>query len=285
MADRLTIGEFSRITHLSIRTLRRYHEQDLLVPAEVDPATGYRYYAPAQVRPALTIRRFRELDLPLADLRRFLEAEPGGRGEAGHDAAQQVVAAHLRRLEDRLGRTQRAVQALRELLDPEAERTVSLEVLSPQRVLAVSLDVPPGADLSWYDDAMRDLDAAAGQRPVLPPGGRYEHRLFTEGHGRATVYLPAEASPAPGAPATVRELRLPRRTAVVATHSGPHDDLDLTYGAVGSFAARNGLRSHDLVEEVYLVGPRETDQPDRWRTLVAWLLAPDTDPRPTGTHV
>ena len=281
MADRLTIGEFSRITHLSIRALRRYHEQDLLVPAEVDPATGYRYYAPAQVRPALTIRRLRELDLPLAELRRFLEAESAGGAEAGRGAAQQVVAAHLRRLEDRLGRTQRAVRELRELLDPEAERAVSLEVLPPQHVLAVSLDVAPGADLGWYGAAMRDLDAAAGRRPVSPPGGRYEHRLFTEGHGRATVYLPAEPPPQPGAPATVRELRLPRRSAAVATHSGPHDDLDLTYAAVGSFAARSGLRSQVLVEEVYLVGPRDTDQPDAWRTLVAWLVAPEPGPPQT----
>ncbi|MET8113886.1 MerR family transcriptional regulator [Streptomyces prasinus] len=276
MAERLTIGEFSRITHLSIRALRRYHEQDLLVPAEVDPATGYRYYSLAQVRPALTIRRFRDLDLPLADLRRFLEAESAGEGEAGHAAAQQVVATHLRRLEDRLGRTQRAVEALRELLTPEAERAVSLEVLPPQRVLAVSLDVPHGADLSWYDAAMRDLDAVAGRRPVLPPGGRYAHRLFTEGHGRAIVYLPAEVPLPQGAPATVRELHLPERTAAVATHAGPHDDLDLTYGAVGSFVAQNGLRSQDLVEEVYLVGPRDTDRPDRWRTLIAWLIAPGT---------
>ncbi|MFF9127838.1 helix-turn-helix domain-containing protein [Streptomyces sp. NPDC014889] len=109
MEERWTIGEFSRITHLSIRTLRRYHEQDLLVPAQVDPATGYRYYTPAQVRPALTIRRLRELDLPLADLRSFLQAESGGAGER-RDAAQQIVAVHLRRLEDRLGRTQRAAR-------------------------------------------------------------------------------------------------------------------------------------------------------------------------------
>ncbi|MEU8876872.1 MerR family transcriptional regulator [Streptomyces javensis] len=286
MAERLTIGEFSRITHLSIRTLRRYHEQGLLVPAEVDPATGYRYYAPAQARPALTIKRLRELDLPLPDLRRFLEAESAGEGAAGLgatgcDAAglgatQQIVAAHLRRLEDRLGRTQRAVQALRELLDPQAQRAVSLEVLPPQRVLAVSLDVPPGAELSWYDAAMRDLDAAVGRRPVLPPGGRYEHTIFTEGHGRATVYLPAEPPLPPGASDAVRELHLPQRTAAVATHCGPHDDLDLTYAAVGTFATRNGLRSADLVEEIYLVGPRDTDQPDRWRTLVAWLLASDS---------
>lgn len=40
----LAIGEFSRLTHLSVRTLRRYHDADLLVPAVVDDATGYRYY-------------------------------------------------------------------------------------------------------------------------------------------------------------------------------------------------------------------------------------------------
>lgn len=166
MADRLTIGEFSRITHLSIRMLRRYHEQKLLVPAEVDPDSGYRYYSPTQIRPALTIRRFRDLDLPLVDLRRFLAAESAERPDFG--TARQVVAAHLRRLEDRLGRTQRAVEALRELLDPEAERAVALEELPARRVLAVSIDVPEGAGLDWYDEAMRDLDAAAGERSVLP---------------------------------------------------------------------------------------------------------------------
>ncbi|MFJ9244074.1 GyrI-like domain-containing protein [Streptomyces sp. NPDC101776] len=69
-------------------------------------------------------------------------------------------------------------------------------------------------------------------------------------------------------------MRLPRRTVAVATHRGPHDDLDLTYAAIGSFTARHGLRARDLVEETYLVGPRDTDDPDRWRTLVAWLVTP-----------
>ncbi|GHE99285.1 hypothetical protein GCM10014715_64380 [Streptomyces spiralis] len=82
----------------------------------------------------------------------------------------------------------------------------------------------------------------------------------------------------------MRELHLPQRAAAVATHCGPHDDIDLTYAAVGSFAARNGLRSDDLVEEVYLVGPRDTDQPDRRRTLVAWLLAPDSA-RPSAQRI
>ena len=38
------IGEFSKLTNLSIRTLRYYNEIGLLIPEEVDIYTGYRYY-------------------------------------------------------------------------------------------------------------------------------------------------------------------------------------------------------------------------------------------------
>src|SRR5260370_356204 len=61
MRPGLSIGEFSQITHLSVKTLRRYHEAGLLPPAEVDPDTGYRYYALTQVPTAQLIRRFPEL--------------------------------------------------------------------------------------------------------------------------------------------------------------------------------------------------------------------------------
>ena len=38
MSTRLPIGDFSRMTHLSIKALRHYHEVGVLVPAEVDPS-------------------------------------------------------------------------------------------------------------------------------------------------------------------------------------------------------------------------------------------------------
>jgi hypothetical protein len=58
----LTIGEFSRLTHLSVRTLRRYHEAALLEPAVVDETTGYRYYGVDQIPTAQVIHRLRELE-------------------------------------------------------------------------------------------------------------------------------------------------------------------------------------------------------------------------------
>ena len=44
MSKALSIGDFSLMTHLSIKTLRYYHQVGLLEPAEVDEHTGYRSY-------------------------------------------------------------------------------------------------------------------------------------------------------------------------------------------------------------------------------------------------
>ena len=49
MRTRVTIGDFSRASHLSVKTLHHYHEVGLLEPSEVDPDNGYRYYSEAQI--------------------------------------------------------------------------------------------------------------------------------------------------------------------------------------------------------------------------------------------
>jgi DNA-binding transcriptional MerR regulator len=61
MDHALAIGDFSRATHMSIKTLRHYHRVGLLEPAQVDPFTGYRRYTAAQIPTAQVIRRFRQL--------------------------------------------------------------------------------------------------------------------------------------------------------------------------------------------------------------------------------
>jgi len=83
MDVRLTIGEFSKMTYLSVKALRHYHDVGLLTPDMVDPATGYRRYASSQVTTAQAIRRFRDLDMPLDDVRRVLRDR--GPAPAGPD--------------------------------------------------------------------------------------------------------------------------------------------------------------------------------------------------------
>ena len=75
MADGLLpIGAFSRASFLSVKSLRAYHEAGILVPARVDPSTGYRTYHASQLIDAAVIARLRSLDLPLDKVREVVQA-------------------------------------------------------------------------------------------------------------------------------------------------------------------------------------------------------------------
>lgn len=68
----LTISEFARRTGLSHKALRLYDLSGLLPPAGVDPANGYRLYAPEQIERAKLISLLRRLDMPLATVAEVL---------------------------------------------------------------------------------------------------------------------------------------------------------------------------------------------------------------------
>jgi PPM family protein phosphatase len=68
----MPIGEFSERSGLSPKRLRTYAAGGLLVPAAIDSASGYRYYAPGQLRDAQLIDALREAGVPLADIGSFL---------------------------------------------------------------------------------------------------------------------------------------------------------------------------------------------------------------------
>jgi DNA-binding transcriptional MerR regulator len=68
MDDLVPIGEFSEYCGLSPNRLRTYAASGLLNPAAVDPASGYRYYSPGQVREAQLIDALRTAGVPLADI-------------------------------------------------------------------------------------------------------------------------------------------------------------------------------------------------------------------------
>ncbi|MET0450503.1 MAG: MerR family transcriptional regulator [Mycobacterium sp.] len=271
MRSQLTIGEFATVTHLSVRTLRRYHEAGLLEPATVDPFSGYRYYEPEQIPTAQVIHQLRQLDVPLAEVQSILATDdPQQRAE--------VVAGHLRRLEAELDRTQAAVVSLRRLLRPDpADTHVELRSVPARTVVAITGHVRLSDSLGWYDTAMAELDAAfPPAERTGPPGGHYANALFAHGAGVMTVFRQVR-SPRPSGRIDVIEL--PAADLAVAVHSGPHDDIDVTYGRLGAWVVTHALVVDGPIHETYSVGPRDTEDPTRWRTEIGWpvfQLAPAT---------
>ncbi|HST64978.1 MAG TPA: MerR family transcriptional regulator [Mycobacteriales bacterium] len=117
MESLLGIGALARQSGLSVSALRFYDGAGVLVPASVDPRTGYRRYAVEQVAAARLIARLRRVGLPLASVRALLDgADPG-----------PVLDAHLAALEDGLAAARRELSAVRTFLG-RSEPLVNLTV-------------------------------------------------------------------------------------------------------------------------------------------------------------
>lgn len=268
--QQLSIGAFSRLTHLSIKTLRYYHEVGLLEPAVIDPDSGYRYYRPGQAHSAHLVRRFRDLGLPVADVKAVLAT-------TDPTARDAILADHLDRMTEQLRQTQTAVDSLRRMLDDATATTVHERMLDGGQTISLTAHVTRQEVAAWWWDAFTDLRAtavAARLEQAGPVGALFDDELFTQDAGHARVYLPVRDSPA--IMDTGVHWELPAARFAVALHVGPHSDVDRTYAAVGTYAAAHGNDGSGPVRERYLADPLDTPDHTQWRTEVCWPLGPET---------
>jgi len=89
----LTISTFARAVGIPPSAPRHYSANDLLVPADVDPRSGYRYYAPEQIAQGVLVQRMRAVAVPLPAMRAVLAAD----GLTRIAVLQQLLAEHSSR--------------------------------------------------------------------------------------------------------------------------------------------------------------------------------------------
>jgi DNA-binding transcriptional MerR regulator len=264
MRANLTIGRFSVMTQLSVKTLRHYHRVGLLEPAEVDAETGYRYYTTGQVSTAHVIRRFRDLGMPVEELRSVLAADP--------DDRNALILRHLDRLEDQLAQTRSAVDSLRALLTrPATPIAVTYRSVPATPALAVAGTVRRDDMAGWWSAAVDELRAAVRAHDLRTTGaigGLFDAELFAEDRGRAVLFVPLEREAA--AAGRARSYLVPAAELAVTVHAGPHTDIDRTYGALGSHVTEHELAVDEPVRETYLCYRKDTEDTSRWRTEIAW---------------
>jgi DNA-binding transcriptional MerR regulator/effector-binding domain-containing protein len=275
MSGRVTIGDFSRASHLSVKTLRHYHEVGLLEPSEVDPGNGYRYYSERQIPQAQVIRRLRGLQMPVAEVRAVLSA-------ADPEERNQLIVAHLDRLEAELDRTRAAVGELRDLLErPSGSAAVEHRSVPATPAVAIEATVAREDILTWWQGALGELHASARAQRLIatgPSGGLYGGDLFQRDAGHATVFLPIAGDDANGQSTAAREIGRVRRITIPATelavarHDGPLTGIDLTYGELGAYVMRHEIGVDGPLREHYVRGLLDTDDESDWVTEIGWPI-------------
>lgn len=274
-APLMTIGAFSRATLLSVRSLRAYHERGILVPATIDPDSGYRAYHPGQIPDAVALRHLRELDLPLPTIKEILDRRDP-------EVTTKLLAEHQQEMQARLAETERIVAGLQQAITGlDQGLPVQVRPVANHHAVALSGEVTLQDYATFLDDAYGRLWLAVergGYVVAGPAAARYEGEVG-DGPEPVTAYIPV-AEPLPASPlaAGLELVELPAITAAVAVHEGSYDRIGDTYASLGSWVAYHAESADQPVRELYVVSYGQTDDgprpPAEFRTEIHWPIRP-----------
>jgi DNA-binding transcriptional MerR regulator/effector-binding domain-containing protein len=246
-----TIGDFSKITGLTVKTLRYYHEQGLLIPTHVDPDTGYRYYDRSKVETARVITHLRSLDLSLEEIGAILRT-------ASDDADLRAVMERQRStLEARIRRYRDVVRSLDQFLKHEDE-TSRLMAHTNFRIEEKTTEPMLIAGIRMKG---RYADCGAAFARIGKRFGRYVRGKpfllhydseFREDDAEFEACMPIRSGQAIDGIA-VRELA--GAHCVTLFHKGPYDQLGRSYAKVIEYIRGKGFGIVLPTREVYHKGP------------------------------
>ena len=267
---RVTIGDFSRLTLLSVKALRHYHEIGLLEPVAVDPASGYRIYDVDQVPTAQVIRRLKDLGMALDDVKRVLDAPDV-------KSRNQAIVKHLQRMETELEQTKADVASLRRLLESPAapEANIEFRSLAATSAIAIKETVTVEGLDPWWVEAFGALHRAAEISRFSrsgPDGALYPGEWFQDEVGEVVAFMPVARAVPDARQGRVQPYTVPAAELAVLMHRGSLSDLDQTFAALGEFVLERAIGVDGPMREYYLVTAFDTDDESELRTEVAWPI-------------
>ncbi|MBI3865393.1 MAG: MerR family transcriptional regulator [Planctomycetia bacterium] len=268
-----SIGEFSKLTRLTVKTLRFYHEEGLLVPAFVDPDSGYRYYGPGQIDEARAISYLRELEFSISDIRELLQ------NSADEDFLKILERQHTA-IKDRIRRLGKAARSLEQFISQEREaRTMAQttddvheKTLDPVLVAGIRMRGRYCDCGSAFGKIGRSFGRFLCGKPLLLHYDDEYHE--TDADFEACMPIRQEKR-VDGV--SVHEL--PGGRCVALVHHGPYDQLSRSYARIFQHIHERKYRVVMPTREVYLKGPGMIfkGNPKKYVTEIQVLIEPSAD--------
>ncbi len=265
----LKIGEFPKLSRISVRMLRHYDEIGLLKLAETDRFTEYRYYREDQLPAAGRIKALREMGFSLADITGILAVWED------RDRLERFFSARKRELEALLQDTERKLtllDAARTRLGKEESMKYDVTVKSiPERYAAtVRLTVPRYEDEGrlWGILMQETVRMALKEADPCLCAVTFLDGEYKEENVELMVWKTVKGS----YPDTehVRFCTLPAETAACCTFKGSYALITEVYAAVVQWIEANGYEPAGPMFNIYHVSPHETQDPEAFVTEVCW---------------
>lgn len=268
----LKIGDFSKLSRISIRMLRHYDELGLLTPKTADDFTGYRYYAEDQLPLAGRIAALKDMGFGLAAIGQILKSydNPQALAEflSAKKAEMQIEAEEADR---RLLLLETAIKRLRK---DETAMNYNVNVKTmPERYVASVRKVIPAYDqegMLW--DIMMQETAHLGMQIADNCNSLaiFHDDGYKEGDVDVEVQMTVKGSYQNTENVVFKTE--PEVEIASATYKGNYDQLTAVNHAVASWVQDNGYEFDDMMFCIYHVSPHETQNPDEYVTEVCYAV-------------
>ena len=265
----LKIGEFSKLSRVSVRMLRHYDEIGLLKPAEIDRFTDYRYYREDQLPMVCRIAALKDMGFSLADIVKILEVYADREElERFFSARQEELEALSRDTAHKLTLLDAARKRLRK--EEDMSYNVTVRTIPERYAATVRMTIPRYEDegaiwgvLAEETGRMKLVETDPCLCAVTYLDGEYKEE---------NVEMMAWKTVKGSYPDTehVKFRTLPEETVASCVYQGGYTQIVDVYAAVVAWIEANGYEPAGPMFNIYHVSPHETQNPDEFVTEICY---------------
>lgn len=257
----LKIGEFSKLSHLTIKALRFYEKEGLLTPASIDKWTGYRLYETCQLEAAARIRSYRQLDLSIDEIKAIL---------LGKDV-KEALREKLTALQKQKKEIDFRLSVINHILeDEEMKYQVTVKEIPENIVYYSEVRLPKYLDIMQYIPAIgEECIKLNPQLKCAEPPYEFCEYLDEEHKDTDVLIRHNEAVTAFGNESeSIKFRKIPAAKVLSIFHKGAYDKIGEAYAFIMKYAEDNGYKAAGLSRECYIDGIWNKESEDEWLTEI-----------------
>lgn len=269
----LKIGEFSKLSQTTIKALRFYETERLLIPAMVDEWTGYRYYETSQLETMAKIKSYRQMGLTIEEIKQIFD---------GMDE-KTVLSVKRQELQDQKQEIETKLSVINYLLEAtKMKYQVTVKDLPETQYRVIVKELPEMIIYTWEtvlkhdSDKMEWIPSVGEECLKLNPNLKcteppYEFCEYLDGEYRETdvKIRHSEAVTEFGQGNEHIEFKtLPACKVLSVYHKGSYDRIGEAYAFIMDYAEKNGYKVAGRARESYIDGIWNKETVDEWLTEV-----------------
>lgn len=257
----LKIGEFSKLSHLTIKVLRFYEKEGLLIPVFIEALSNYRFYETSQLETAAKIKSYRQLGLSVKEIKAVFS------GVDINIILHEKATALIQEKQE----IETLISKINFILENKTMKYQVTEKVISEKIVYTSETV-----LKTYSDAMKWIPSVGKECLRLNPrikcadphyefceylDGEYKESDIRVRHSEAVTSMGKEN-------AIVKFRILPAAKVLCIYHKGAYDKIGEAYAFIMKYAEQNGYKNGGIVRECYIDGVWNKESEEDWLTEI-----------------